>query len=46
MPNDNYSSDFRVYHIDLSFFTREVLVSGICGGEYADAVMGRTIHAV
>ena len=37
---------FRVYRIDLSFFTREVLVSGICGGECADAMMGRTIQFV
>ena len=33
MPNDNYSIDFQVYRIDLSFFTRELLVSRICGGE-------------
>ena len=25
MPNDNYSIDFQVYRIDLSFFTREFL---------------------
>ena len=31
-----YGIDFQVYHIDLSFFTSEVLVSRICGGQYAD----------
>ena len=36
MPNGNYSIDFQVYRIDLSFCTRKVLVSGICGGECAD----------
>ena len=36
MPNGYCSIDFQVYHIDLSFFTREVLVSGICGGDCAD----------
>ena len=46
MPNGNYSIDIQVYGIELSFFTDEVLVSGICGGECADVVMGRTIHAV
>ena len=47
--NGNYSIDFQVYRKDLSFFAREVLVSGIygdVGGEFADGVMGRTIHAV
>ena len=36
--NGNYSIDFQpiqVYRIDLPFFTCEVLVSRICGGECA-----------